>query len=125
MLRGHAGKALFPEDHEEKNNLQKMVVLGDTVINRAFELTINQTTAEVIQNIMDFPKESLKNSACLAPRIIRKLRDKNAMENPLPLFRRRYFEDLHGASGKVSTITVILQLMSQPYLTLIYIYGNS
>ena len=111
ILRGSPGKALFPEEHEGPNNLEKMLLLGDTVINRALESTLNQTTAEVLQTIKDFPKETVKNMVCFAPSIIRKLRDMNAMENSSTL-QRRYFEDLQRVSGNISTLTIISHLIS-------------
>ena len=99
VLRGTPEKVFFPDKKDGSNNLEKILTIGETMINTTLITTLNQTTMEVLQNIQEFPEETAKNMICLAPNIIRKIRDMNAMENPARL-QRKLFQDLHRVTGK-------------------------
>ena len=96
LLKGNPGKIIFPDDRQ--NALQKLLKVGEKVLNQTLTSAFNTTTMEVIQSFKEFPEVAVKNTICTVPYIIRKIRDHQAMKNPSSL-RRRHFKQLLRRSG--------------------------
>ena len=97
VLRGNPQKIFFPDKEEGKNNLQHIVEFSNKMLNTALKQTVNKSATEVIETAKDIPKDLTKNLICLAPNIIRKFRQMNAMEEPS--FLQRKHLNLYSTKG--------------------------
>lgn len=81
MVRGKFDKIFFPEAYEGKNNLQKMVLFGNKMINSVLKETLNATLSDIATAAKDIPKEFTKRLVCFKPNLIRYIRVRQAKED--------------------------------------------
>ena len=91
ISRGKFGEIVIPQKSEGDNNFIGIKKKGYNIITDAVKRTFNSTISEVVEKALNIPKELIRNNICFAPRIIAKIRIRQAQnkEKSRNEFQRR------------------------------------